>query len=246
MGAERQNAVNISTIEDPVEYTLPRVNHTQVNPAAGILFSTGLRALLRQDPDVIMVGEIRDRETVDVAVRAALVGRLVLSTLHTNDSTGAVPRLLDMGVEPFLLVSTLSLVVGQRLVRRICVGCRESVAPNPSILNTLRSRPDFEEALRVLRDQGVLGGGDDPLSRIRLFRGKGCRQCGGRGFRGRLGVFELFEINDRIRGMIMERRDASAIRTVAIADGMKTMFQDGLAKVLLGETTVEEVLRVVV
>ncbi len=246
VGAERQNAVNISTIEDPVEYTLPRVNHTQVNPGAGILFSTGLRALLRQDPDVIMVGEIRDRETVDIAVRAALVGRLLLSTLHTNDATGAVPRLIDMGVEPFLLVSTLSLVVAQRLVRRICTNCRESVVPNPSILNTLRSRPDFEEALRVLRDQGVLGGDHDPLSRIRLFRGNGCQQCGGRGFRGRLGVFELFEISDQIRSMIMERRDAPAIRAVAIAGGMKTMFQDGLAKVLLGETTVEEVLRVVV
>nr|MDQ3828090.1 GspE/PulE family protein [Candidatus Tectomicrobia bacterium] len=143
LGAERHNVVNISTIEDPVEYTMPRVNQIQINPAAGIEFTTGLRALLRQDPDIIMVGEIRDGETAEIAVRSALVGRLLLSTLHTNDATGAVPRLLDMGVEPFLLASTLALVIAQRLVRRICANCRESVVPDTSILNVLRVRPDF-------------------------------------------------------------------------------------------------------
>lgn len=246
LGVERQNVVNISTIEDPIEYTIPRVNQMQVNPAAGVEFATGLRALLRQDPDVIMVGEIRDRETVEIAVRAALVGRLLISTLHTNDATGAVPRLLDMEVEPFLLASTLTLVVGQRLVRRICVNCRESVVPEDSVLTALRARPDFDETVRVLQAEGVLGKAGDPFSGVRLFRGKGCSQCHGSGFRGRLGVFELFEIDDQIRGMIMERRDASALRAAAKAKGMKTMFEDGLAKALLGETTLEEVFRVAV
>ncbi len=244
LGIERQNVVNISTIEDPVECTLPRVNQTPVNPAAGIEFSTGLRTLLRQDPDIIMVGEIRDRETAEIAVRAALVGRLLLSTLHTNEATGAVPRLLDMAVEPFLLASTLSLVLAQRLVRRICVNCRTSVTGDPSVLKTLRSRPDFDETIRVLQGQGVLGKGEDPLSGLRLFRGKGCSQCGGSGFRGRLAVFELFEVDDQIRSMIMERRDAAAIRGTAIAHGMKTMFQDGIGKAILGDTALEEVFRV--
>jgi type IV pilus assembly protein PilB len=243
-GAERGNVVNISTIEDPVEYTIPRIVQIPVNPTAGVEFAAGLRALLRQDPDVIMVGEIRDRETADIAMRAALVGRLLISTLHTNDSTGAVPRLLDMGVEPFLLASTLTLVVAQRLVRRICLSCRESMAPDEAVLRALRARPDFEQTVTVLRAEGVLGGADDPLAGARFFRGKGCVQCGGTGFRGRLGIFELFEIDERVRAMIMDQRDASALRREAIAAGMKTMVQDGLAKVFLGETTVEEVLRV--
>jgi type IV pilus assembly protein PilB len=246
LGAERHNVVNISTIEDPVEYTMPRVNQVQVNPAAGIEFATGLRALLRQDPDIIMVGEIRDGETAEIAVRSALVGRLLLSTLHTNDATGAISRLLDMGVEPFLLASTLSLVIAQRLVRRICMSCRESVVPDASILKALRSRPDFDRTVQVLRHQGVLGKGDDPFAGIRLFRGKGCAQCHGSGFRGRLGVFELFEISDHVRSMIMERQDTSAIRAEAITRGMKTMFQDGIAKAFFGETTLEEVFRVAV
>jgi type IV pilus assembly protein PilB len=244
LGVERQNVVNISTIEDPVEYTLPRINQIPLNLTAGLDFSMGLRALLRQDPDIIMVGEIRDRETAEIAVRAALVGRLLISTLHTNESTGAVPRLLDMGVEPFLLASTLSLVVAQRLVRRICMNCRESLTPDPKILATLRARPDFDATVHVLQAQGVLSKGADPLSGLHLFRGKGCGQCGGSGFRGRLGAFELFEIDDEVRTMIMERRSGSSIRSAAIPRGMKTMFQDGLAKVFLGETTLEEVFRV--
>ena len=244
LGIERQNVVNISTIEDPIEYNLPRISQVAVNPGSGLEFASGLRALLRQDPDIIMVGEIRDRETVDIAVRAALVGRLLISTLHTNDSVGVIPRLLDMGVEPFLVASTLALVVAQRLVRRICMTCRESTTPDRSILDTLQGRDDFDRTIEVLRGEGVLGATDDPLASIRLFRGRGCAQCNGSGFRGRVGAFELFEIDDRIRTMIMERRDATTIRAEAITRGMKTMFQDGLAKALLGETTLEEVFRV--
>jgi type II secretory ATPase GspE/PulE/Tfp pilus assembly ATPase PilB-like protein len=244
IGAERQNVVNISTIEDPVEYAVPRISQMAVNPAAGVDFATGLRALLRQDPDIIMLGEMRDRETAEIAVRAALVGRLLLSTLHTNDATSSVPRLLDMGVEPYLVASTLALVVAQRLVRRICVACRESVAPDDALLAVVRGHPDFDATIDVLRRAGVLGAGPDPLGAIRVFRGTGCMHCGGRGFRGRLGLFELFEIGDGVRRMIMERRDAASIRRAAIAAGMKTIFQDGLAKVVLGETTLDEVFRV--
>ena len=244
LGVERQSVVNISTIEDPIEYTLPRVSQMAVNPGAGVEFATGLRALLRQDPDIIMVGEIRDRETAEIAVRAALVGRLLISTLHTNDATGVVPRLLDMGIEPFLVASTLALALAQRLVRRICVRCRESVTADPVLLQALRARPDFERTVEVLRAEGVLGSGDDPLTGLRMFRGQGCAQCNGSGFRGRVGVFELFEVDDAIRALVMDRRDASLIRAAAIEKGMKTMFQDGLAKALLGETTLEEVFRV--
>jgi type IV pilus assembly protein PilB len=244
LGIERQNVVNISTVEDPVEYTLPRVNQVSVNPAAGVEFATGLRALLRQDPDIIMVGEIRDRETAEIAVRSALVGRLLISTLHANDATGAVPRLLDMGIEPFLVASTLSLVLAQRLVRRLCVACRESVTPPPTVRAVLQARPDFEPMMARLRADGVLEREAPGLDGIRLFQGKGCRQCGGSGFRGRIGVFEVFEPDDAIQLMIMERRPGSDIRAAAIEKGMKTMFLDGLAKVLLGETTFEEVMRV--
>ena len=244
LSVERQNAVNISTVEDPIEYTMPRVNQIPLNAAAGFDFASALRALLRQDPDVIMVGEIRDSETVSIGVRAALVGRLFLSTLHTNDATAAVPRLLDMGVEPFLLASTLVLVMAQRLARRICVACRESSAPEPRVLAALRTRPDFERSVRVLQTQGVLGQGSDPFAAVRTFRGRGCTQCQGSGFRGRIGVFEMFEVQEETRQLIMERRDGGAIRAAATAGGMRTMFEDGLAKMLLGETTLEEVYRV--
>ena len=241
---ERHNVVNISTVEDPVEYTIARVNQISINPVAGLNFASGLRALLRQDPDVIMVGEIRDHETVEMAIRAALVGRLLLSTLHTNDSTVAVPRLLDMGVEPFLINSTLCLVIAQRLVRRICVHCRQSLPLERSILDRLRARQDYEETIRVLQAQGVLGRAADPLAGIHVFKGQGCPQCLSTGYRGRMGVFELFEIDDYIRELILARSDSSALRKAAVARGMRTMFWDGLAKAFMGETTIDEIFRV--
>ena len=244
IGTERQNIVNISTIEEPVEYSIPRVNQTQVNHQTGVQFSTGLRALLRQDPDVIMVGEIRDKETAEIAVQAALVGRLLLSTLHTNDSTGSIPRLLDIGVEPYLLSSSLTLVVAQRLIRRICKNCRESVTPSTRILESIQSRPDFSETIDVLQRQGVLRKTHDGLAGVRLYKGKGCAQCQGSGFTGRVGLFEIFEVDEDIRDLIMQRKPASFIRSTAIMKGMKTMFQDGLAKAFMGETTIEEVFRV--
>jgi type IV pilus assembly protein PilB len=244
LGAERQNLVNISTIEDPIEYTIPRVVQIPINPDAGVEFSSGLRALLRQDPDVIMVGEIRDRETADIAIRSALIGRLLLSTLHTNDATSTPARLLDMGVEPYLIASTLSVVIGQRLVRRICTSCRESVPAEEALLESLRRRADFEQTVAVLRRDGVLPAGADPFANLRLFHGRGCDYCNGTGFQGRTGIFEFFEIDDRIRAAIMVRSDAASLRNDAVARGMKTLFQDGLAKALVGETTLGEVLRV--
>jgi type IV pilus assembly protein PilB len=241
---ERHNVINISTVEDPIEYTIPRVNQVSINPVAGLNFATGLRALLRQDPDVIMVGEIRDQETVEMAVRAALVGRLLLSTLHTNEATVVVPRLLDMGVEPFLINSTLVLVIAQRLVRKICVHCRQSVPLERATLERLRARPDYDETIHVLQAQGILGKSADPLTGMHVFKGAGCPQCLGTGYRGRMGVFELFEIDDHIRGMILERADASALRKAAMSRGMRTMFWDGLAKAFMGETTIDEIFRV--
>ena len=244
VGAEWRSVVNISTIEDPIEYTIPRVTQTMVNPAAGMDFANGLRALLRQDPDVIMVGEIRDRETAEMAVRAALVGRLLLSTLHTNDSTSAVPRLIDMGIEPFLLSSTLSLVLAQRLARRLCTSCRETIPVSATVRQALEERADFEQIVGALRARGVISRSPgDPFAGVSLFRGRGCPQCNGTGFRGRVGLFEVFEVTDTQKRLILERRAASIIRAQAVTDGMITLFQDGVGKALLGETTMEEVYR---
>jgi type IV pilus assembly protein PilB len=247
LGSERKNLVNISTVEDPVEHPLPRVSQINLNPAAGIDYASGLRALLRQDPDIIMVGEIRDHETAEIAVRAALVGRLLLSTLHTNDAPTAIPRLIDMGVEPFLLASTLSMVIAQRLVRRICFSCRESIDGDDSVLDALsRGRPGFAEALKQSRSQGALFGTDHQANGFRLFRGKGCPQCNGTGYSGRVGVFEVLEIDNDIKRLILSRPDSASVRNIAARNTLKTMYQDGLAKAILGETTLDELARLIV
>jgi type IV pilus assembly protein PilB len=242
VASERQSIVNISTVEDPIEYTMPRINQVPIRPEAGLDFASGLRALLRQDPDVVMVGEIRDRETADMAVRAALVGRLMLSSLHTNDAPSAVPRLLDMGIEPYLLASTLSLVVGQRLVRRLCPHCRETQPLPPALLATLAERPDWPHVLAGLRARGVVGGGGG-VETLAVFVGRGCARCHGTGYRGRLALFEVLAIGDAVRRLAAARGDGSAVRATALADGFRPLIVDGLAKALLGQTTVEEVLR---
>jgi type IV pilus assembly protein PilB len=244
LSTERQGRLNMSTIEDPVERLLPRVSQIAVNHAAGIDFAGGLRALLRQDPDVIMVGEIRDRETADISVRAALVGRLLFATLHTNDASSAVARLIDMGVEPFLLASTLELVIAQRLVRRICTDCRETISLDSPAFLALKATPALAAAVPALQRRGVLSSGENPLARVRLFRGKGCPRCNGTGHRGRVGLFELLSMNDAIRELIVTRQcAASTIRTAAIAHGHRTMFEDALSKAFLGDITIEEALR---
>lgn len=224
--------VNITTIEDPVEYEFPRVNQTQVNPKAGITFANGLRALLRQNPDIIMIGEIRDNETVEIAVHAALTGHLVLSSLHTNDAPSALPRLLDMGAPAFLLSSTVNMVIAQRLVRRICAQCTESYKASP-------------ETIRLIKAQIELAGDTAKSIPETLYRGKGCKVCGGSGFQGQIGIFELFRVSDAIRELILREAPVSEVRKKAVEDGMTTMFQDGLDKVERGTTTIEEILRVV-
>ena len=215
---------NIITIEDPVEYEIQGIRQSQINVKAGLTFANGLRHILRQDPDVIMVGEMRDDETVDVAIRAALTGHLVFSTLHTNDAAGAVPRLTDMGVAPFLLASALLLVVSQRLVRSICVGCKEEAEPDPALLRRLGLQTD---------------GGDQ----LKFFHGKGCDKCGHTGYRGRIGIFELLRVGPEMTPLILEKADSGSIQRAARAQGMRTMLEDGIRKALRGGTTLEEVAR---
>lgn len=225
-------AVNITTIEDPIEYEFPRVNQTQVNVKAGVTFANGLRALLRQNPDIIMIGEIRDNETVDIAIHAALTGHLVLSSLHTNDAPSALPRLLDMGAPAFLLSSTVNLVVAQRLVRRVCSSCTESYPTSP-------------EMLRLIKAQVELVGGEVKNVPSTLYRGKGCKVCGNSGFSGQIGIYELFRVTEAIRELILREATVGEVRKKAIEDGMTTMFEDGLNKVERGITTIEEIMRVV-
>jgi general secretion pathway protein E len=217
---------NIITVEDPVEYQLKGIGQIHVNPKIGLTFASGLRAILRQDPDIMMVGEIRDLETAEIAVHASLTGHLVLSTLHTNDAPGALTRLIDMGIEPFLVASSLICVLAQRLVRVICPHCRESYTPQPQEI--LYLEPDLK--------------GAPPPSL--LYRGRGCAKCAGKGYSGRTGIFELMEITPEIRTMIVERKDAQTIRAAAINRGFKTLRVDGIEKIIKGVTTIEEVLRV--
>jgi len=214
---------NIITIEDPVEYQIKGVSQIQVNPKVGLTFASGLRAILRQDPDIIMVGEIRDPETAEVAVQAALTGHLVLSTLHTNDASSAVTRLKDMGIEPFLIASSLEGVIAQRLVRRICENCKEPY------------RPSEEE----VKELGL------PRGNYTFYRGKGCEECLGTGYRGRIGIFEVLELDEELKKLINETQEAGRIRETARKKGFKSMLEDGIEKILKGITTSSEVLSVV-
>jgi len=213
---------NIITIEDPVEYTLEGLAQAQVNPRAGMTFETGLRSILRQDPDVIMVGEIRDRETANIAVHSALTGHLVLSTLHTNDAASAVMRLVEMGIEPFLVTSSVSCVIGQRLLRKICPECKESYYPTPSVHKTFQIRED-----------------------VLLYRGKGCPACKYKGYRGRTGVYEVLVMDDELRELIISKAPSEVLKKRAHEKGMRVMRDDAIMKVLFGNTTLEEALTVV-
>jgi len=235
LGLLNTTEVNISTVEDPVENRITRVNQTQINPTINLNFAEGLRALLRQDPNIIMVGEIRDKETGGIAVNAAMTGHLVLSTLHTNDAAGAIPRLIDLGVEPFLISSTLNLLMAQRLVRIVCNDCKISVP----ISQTIKS-----EIKNMLVRQGY----DEIAVRQSLpdhmNKGEGCNRCNYTGFKGRSGIYELLEVTDKIRNLIVTKAIASDILKAGLAQGMRTMLFDGVMKVRQGKTTIEEVLRV--
>lgn len=223
---------NITTIEDPVEYRMKGVNQIQTNTKANLTFAEGLRSILRQDPNIIFVGEIRDSETAGIAVNAALTGHLVLSTLHTNDAATTLPRLTDMGVEPFLVASTVNVIVAQRLLRKICEMCKTSSdIPIDELMNNLPSE--------------IVNKHFGEKSQIRIYKGEGCAVCHFTGYSGRIGVFEVLEVNNNTRKLITQKADADIILTQSIKDdGMTTMLDDGLKKVIKGVTTVEEVLRV--
>lgn len=240
-------AVNIMTLEDPVEIRMDGVNQVQVNADVGLTFARGLRAFLRQDPDIIMVGEIRDGETAELAVQAALVGRLVLATLHTNSAAGAIPRLIDMGIEPFLLASTLNITVAQRLVRKICEDCKEAYYADKAIVTEIHKILDglkgsYDMYKLPNNDAGDLENIED--DKLVLYRGKGCPKCNDTGYQGRLGIFEALDVNEKISKGILQRSSTMDLNRTAIENGMITMVQDGFMKALEGLTTIEEVLRV--
>ncbi|PIT90424.1 MAG: hypothetical protein COU22_02240, partial [Candidatus Komeilibacteria bacterium CG10_big_fil_rev_8_21_14_0_10_41_13] len=232
-----QEGVNISTLEDPVEYYVEGVNQSQVRSEVGFTFAAGLRALLRQDPDVIMVGEIRDKETSGLAVHAALTGHFVLSTLHTNDAVGSIPRLVDMGAEPFLLASTLNLILAQRLVRKICPNCKEKSTLAPEI------REEIKASLADLPDKAWYKGVRENKDLL-VYKGKGCLQCGESGYKGRLGISEVLSVSAKMRDIIAQGFKTAEVKKELTEQGFININQDGWMKVLLGMTTVEEILRV--
>jgi type IV pilus assembly protein PilB len=236
--------VNINTIEDPIEYRMPRINQTQVKPKIGLTFASGLRTLLRQDPDIIMVGEIRDEETATLAIHAALTGHLVLSTLHTNNAAGTLPRLLDMGVESYLVASTVKVIIAQRLVRQICPDCREKYKLSQKEIKDLSKTFDLEEILDVFKSQKVIDPKIKNWSELDFFRGKGCEHCRQKGYKGRIGIFEVLEITDNITSMISRESTSDIINQEAAKEGMSTILQNGFIKAARGITTIEEVLRV--
>jgi type II secretory ATPase GspE/PulE/Tfp pilus assembly ATPase PilB-like protein len=215
----------IITIEDPVEYELPGVNQISVKSEIGLTFASGLRHILRQDPDIVMVGEVRDLETAQIAIRAALTGHLVFSTLHTNDAPGAITRLIDMGIEPFLVSSSVEALIAQRLIRTLCKSCKEEY------------KPDME----FLREVGFPL---EDVDNVKFYRGRGCEDCRFTGFKGRSAIYEILVMSEVLRPLIIERASSTAIKQVACAQGMRTLRDDGWEKVKLGFTTVEEVARV--
>jgi general secretion pathway protein E len=216
----------IITVEDPVEYNIPGINQMQVKPQIGLTFANALRSIVRQDPDVIMIGEMRDSETAQIAVQSALTGHLVLSTLHTNDAPGSIMRMIDMGVQDYLLTSAVNAIQAQRLVRKLCEACKQDYEPIPELISRWR--------LDELTSQNP----------IRLYRATGCKKCSNSGFTGRTAILEILRFSDAIRQLVLSNADASSIRKLAIAEGMQPMREDGFCKVLAGITTLEEVLRV--
>jgi type IV pilus assembly protein PilB len=218
---------NIITVEDPVEYQLPGINQIQTNVKAGLTFARGLRSILRSDPDIVMIGEIRDLETAKISIESALTGHLVLSTIHTNDAPSATTRLIDMGVEPFLVSSAVDCVLAQRLIRKLCTKCKQSYKPT-------------EESLKVN------GFPPEMIADYTFYRAVGCGECNSTGYRGRFALFEVMLVTEEIRRLIVERRTSDDIKRLAIEQGMITLRDDGLRKVIKGITSIEEVIRVVV
>jgi type IV pilus assembly protein PilB len=239
--------VNISTVEDPVEYRMPRINQTQVNSKIGMTFGSALRSLLRQDPDILMVGEIRDNETLEIAIQAAMTGHLVLSTLHTNSASGALPRMIDMGAEPFLIASTVNVIVAQRLVRKLCSECRVAYTLTDKEIKTLKNSTDLDSVLAFLKENKDLNKiikSSDDWSNVKFYKTKGCEQCNNEGYHGRVGIFEVLDVDTDIEKLIVESASTETIEKKAIEKGMNTMIEDGFFKAVQGTTSIEEVLRV--
>lgn len=229
--------VNIATIEDPVEYDIDGINQIQVNTKTNLTFAKGLRSIVRQDPDIIMVGEIRDPETADISVNAAMTGHLVLSSLHTNDAATTFPRLKEMGIEDFLISSTVIVVLAQRLVRKVCVSCIESYRITSKEMKLLAALPNAQKYIKELQ-------GKKSVKSLRLYKGAGCLACNNTGYSGRTGVFEVLAVTDKIREAIMQGYNADQIKDIAMKEGMTTMLHDGVHKLIRGVTTLEEILRV--
>jgi len=237
--------VNISTVEDPIEYHMPRINQTQVKPQIGLTFANGLRALVRQDPDIIMVGEIRDSETANLAINAALTGHLVFSTLHTNNAAGAFPRLIDMKTEPFLIASTTNLVIAQRLVRKLCPEARQKYRLTPAEIKSLKQEGNLDKVLETLKEEKIIGSQDN-WSTIDFYRpdkDKKTEECPD-GYKGRIGIYEIMEISEAIRELIIKAVSTNEIARQAEGEGMITMLENGFIKAVQGITSLEEVLRV--
>lgn len=236
--------VNISTVEDPIEYRMQHINQSQINPKIGFTFAKGLRALLRQDPDIIMVGEIRDEETAQIAVHAAMTGHLVLSTLHTNDAVTTLPRLGDMGVPSFLIATTTNIIIAQRLVRKICPNCIQSYNLDRVNVEEIKKQMNVPNLLKTLEEEKAILSAKDGLESILFYRGKGCKKCNDTGYKGRIGIYEILEINPEISELILKKASASEIKDKALKQGMLSIIEDGFLKAKNGITTLEEVLRV--
>ncbi len=236
-------AINISTVEDPIEYRMPNINQTQVNPKIGLTFASGLRALVRQDPDILMVGEIRDKETASLAINAALTGHLVLSTLHTNTAAGTIPRLIEMGAEPFLISSTLNLILAQRLVRKLCPG-KEKYTLKESELNILKKNCDVDKIFKIFKTERLIRP-KASWKNIEFCRPKPSKECPD-GYSGRIGIFETLPVTETIKELVVKRVSADQIEDQAKKEGMRTMVEDGFLKAIQGITSIEEVLRVII
>ncbi len=234
--------INISTIEDPIEYGIEGINQTQINPPAGLTFANGLRSLLRQDPNVLMVGEIRDVDTANISLNAAMTGHLVLSTLHTNNAFQAVQRLTEMGVQAYLAATVTNAIIGQRLVRKICPHCSVRVSSTPKLLEQYRTLFPLEKIFQKLKQLELTKA--NSINDIDFFRGQGCERCSSYGYLGRLGIYEILTINKKMRDLILQNPTADKIYSEAMEQGILTMAEDGILKVLEGETTFDEVLRV--
>jgi type II secretory ATPase GspE/PulE/Tfp pilus assembly ATPase PilB-like protein len=236
--------INISTIEDPVEYRMVRVNQAQVNPKVGFTFASGLRSLLRQDPDIIMVGEIRDKDTAEIAIHAALTGHLVLSTFHTNDAVGTLFRLHDMGIPSFMISATTNLIVAQRLIRKICPNCIQSYNLSRETIKELENHFSVSSILEAMELERAITSAKTDLTSLLFYRGKGCAKCENTGYKGRIGIYETLEITEKISDLVNKKASIGEIKKTAKEQGMITMLEDGFIKAKNGITTIEELMRV--